>query len=141
MEAMTLFGEINPPELGTPRGFNHGLVVQPGWNLLFVAGQTATGPDGEVQHRDFASQFSLALDRTLAIVRAAGAAPEHVVRMTVFVTDMTAYRESRPYLTKLWRERMGRHYPVMALVAVSELVDRNAVVEIEATAAFPPASL
>lgn len=138
MEAMTLFDEINPPALGSPRGFNHGLVVQSGWNLLFVAGQTATGPDGEVHDRAFASQFTVALDKTLAVVRAAGAAPEHIVRMTVYVTDMAAYRESRPCLTKLWRERMGRHYPVMALVGVTDLVDRDAAVEIEATAAFPP---
>lgn len=141
IKATTLFDEINPPALGTPRGFNHGLVVQPGWSLLFVAGQTATATDGEVHDRGFVSQFTVALDKTLAVVRAAGGAPEHIVRMTVYVTDMTAYRDSRPCLTTVWRERMGRHYPAMALVAVTELVDRDATVEIEATAAFPPPSV
>ena len=136
-EATTLFDEINPPVLGEPRGFNHGLVVQPGFSLLFVAGQTATAVDGEIHDLSFVSQFTAALDKTLAVVRAAGAAPEHIVRMTVYVTDMAAYRESRPCLSAVWRERMGRHYPAMALVAVTELVDREATVEIEATAAFP----
>ena len=133
------FEEINPSTLGRPRGFNHGLVVQSGWRLLFVAGQTATGLDGEVHDRAFVSQFTIALDKTLAVLREAGGAPEHIVRMTVYVTDMEAYRASRPCLTNVWRERMGRHYPAMALVAVSELVDRDATVEIEATAAVPPA--
>jgi len=139
MEAMTLFDEINPPALGVPRGFNHGLVVHPGWSLLFVAGQTATAVDGDVHDRAFVSQFTAALDKTLAVVREAGGAADHIVRMTVYVTDMAAYRESRPCLNTIWRERMGRHYPAMALVAVTELVDRHASVEIEATAALPPA--
>ena len=137
-QAISLFDEINPPALGAPRGFNHGLVVRPGWNLLFVAGQTATALDGEIADRGFVSQFTVALDKTLAVVRAAGASAEHIVRMTVYVTNMEAYREARPFLNDVWRSRIGRHYPAMSLVAVSELVDRDATVEIEATAAFPP---
>jgi enamine deaminase RidA (YjgF/YER057c/UK114 family) len=140
IQAMSLFDEINPPALGAPRGFNHGLVVQPGWSLLFVAGQTAATVDGAVAERGFVSQFTVALEKTLAVVRAAGGTPEHIVRMTVYVTDMEAYRASRCCLNDVWRERMGRHYPAMALVAVTELVDRDATVEIEATAAFPPPS-
>jgi enamine deaminase RidA (YjgF/YER057c/UK114 family) len=140
IQAMGLFEEINPPALGAPRGFNHGLVVKPGWSLLFVAGQTATTVSGDVPERGFVSQFTAALDKTLAVVRAAGGAPEHVVRMTVYVTDMEAYRASRSSLNDVWRERMGQHYPAMALVAVTELVDHEATVEIEATAAFPPAA-
>ena len=138
MEAMSFFEEINPPALGAPRGLNHGLLVQAGWSLLFVAGQTAATVDGEVSDRAFVSQFTEALDKTLAVVRAAGGTAEHIVRMTVYVTDMPAYRASRPRLNTMWHERMGRHYPAMALVAVTELVDRDASVEIEATAALPP---
>jgi enamine deaminase RidA (YjgF/YER057c/UK114 family) len=108
--------------------------------LLFVAGQNAAPAETEVAEGGFVSQFTTALDKTLAVVRAAGATPEHIVRMTVFVTDMEAYRASRACLNDVWRERMGRHYPAMALVAVTELVDRGATVEIEATAAFPPPS-
>lgn len=140
MAVTTPFEDVNPPELGTPRGFNHGIIVHPGCSLLFVAGQTATGLDGEVHDRDFVSQFTTVLDKTLAVVREAGGTAEHIVRMTVYVTDMELYRTSRPCLTKAWRERMGRHYPAMALVAVTELVDRDATVEIEATAAIPASS-
>ncbi len=141
IEAMSFFEEINPPALGAPRGFNHGLLVQPGWSVLFVAGQTAATIDGDVSDRAFVSQFSEALDKTLVVVRAAGGTAEHIVRMTVYVTDMETYRASRPLLTTVWRERMGRHYPAMAVVAVTELVDRDATVEIEATAALPPPAL
>ena len=140
IERTALFDEINPPTLGSPRGFNHGLLVKPGWSLLFVAGQTAATVDGHVHDSAFVSQFTEALDKTLAVVRAAGGTPEHIVRMTVYVTDMDAYRASRPRLNSVWRDRMGRHYPAMSLVAVTELVDRDASVEIEATAALPPPS-
>jgi enamine deaminase RidA (YjgF/YER057c/UK114 family) len=137
-EAMGLFEAINPPALGAPRGFNHGLVVAPNWRLLFVAGQTAATVDGVVRDRTFVGQFTESLDKTLAVVRAAGGSAEHIVRMTIYVTDIEAYRASRSRLNDVWRERMGRHYPAMALVAVTELVDHDANVEIETTAALPP---
>jgi enamine deaminase RidA (YjgF/YER057c/UK114 family) len=135
-----IFDEINPGALGTPRGFNHGLFVPPGFGLLFVAGQTAANAAGEVADVAFVSQFAVALDKTLAVVTAAGGTAEHIVRMTVYVTDMEAYRASRGLLNVIWRERMGRHYPAMALLGVSHLVDADATVEIEATAALPPAT-
>ena len=135
-----VFDEINPAALGTPRGFNHGLFVPPGFGLLFVAGQTAANAAGEVADRAFVSQFAVALDKTLAVVAAAGGGAEHIVRMTVYVTDMEAYRASRGPLNGIWRDRMGRHYPAMALVGVSHLVDVDATVEIEATAALPPST-
>jgi enamine deaminase RidA (YjgF/YER057c/UK114 family) len=138
IEGARLFEEINPPALGTPRGFNHGLVVEPSWRLLFVAGQTAATVTGDVADRTFVGQFTEALDKTLAVVRAAGGLPENIVRMTIYVTDIEAYRDSRPCLNAVWRERMGRHYPAMALVGVTELVDRDTTVEIETTAALPP---
>ena len=140
IDAPRLFEEVNPPALGAPRGFNHGLVVEPNWRLLFVAGQTAAATNGDVRDRSFVGQFTEALDKTLAVVRAAGGSAEHIVRMTVYVTDMEAYRRSRPCLAVVWRERLGRHYPALALVAVTELVDRDAAVEIETTAALPPLS-
>ena len=130
--------EVNPPALDAPRGFNHGLLVQPGHALLFVAGQTAATGDGHVRDDSFVAQFAVALDKALTVVRSAGGRPEHIVRMTVYVTDMDAYRVNRARLSPIWRERMGRHYPAMSLVAVSSLVDRAATVEIEVTAALPP---
>jgi len=130
---------VNPPELGAPRGFAHGLIAPAGGRLLFVAGQTAG--DAALTHRErptgFAQQFDDALARVLTVVRAAGGRPEQIARMTVYVTDMDAYRESRPALRDLWLRHMGSHYPAMALVAVTALVDERAMVEIEATAVLP----
>jgi enamine deaminase RidA (YjgF/YER057c/UK114 family) len=134
---MSAFTRINPPELGAPRGFTHGLLAPEGWRVLFVAGQTAADGGGQVANRAFVAQFIAALEKTLAVVRAAGGGPEHIGRMTVYVTDLDAYLESRPVLRQKWRERMGDHYPAMALVGVTRLVDAAATVEIEATAMIP----
>lgn len=128
---MTGFEIINPEELGPPSGFSHGIVAPQGGRILFVAGQTAPGADGLV------AQFSAALERALAVVRAAGGRPEHVARLTIYVTDMIAYRAARARLGDAWRAAMGRHYPAVALVEVLSLVDPGAVVEIEATAVLP----
>jgi enamine deaminase RidA (YjgF/YER057c/UK114 family) len=131
---------INPPALGQPRGFTHGWVAPPGARLLFVAGQTAADAAGRTATSDFAAQFDAALARVLDVVLAAGGRREHVVRMTVYVTDMRAYVQARPAVGAAWQARMGRHYPAMALVEVTRLVDEGVVVEIEATAALPPSS-
>jgi enamine deaminase RidA (YjgF/YER057c/UK114 family) len=125
---------VNPPELGAPRGFAHGLISAAGCRLLFVAGQTAVDAAGKVTSDQFTQQFEQALERVLAVVRAAGGRPEQVARMTVFVRGMDRYRESRPGLREVWRRQMGAHYPAMSLVEVLALVDEGAVVEIEATA-------
>lgn len=134
---MIVMEPINPPALGAPRGYTNGLLVPAGWRVLFIAGQTAADADGRVAEPGFVQQFQAALDKTLTVVRAAGGGPEHVARMTVYVTDMAAYRGSRACLGEVWRNRMGRHYPVMALLGVSQLVDETATVEIEATAVVP----
>ena len=124
---------VNPPALGDPRGFSHGVIAPRGARVLFVAGQTPPPP----ALAGFVEQFAAALDRVLAVLREAGGGPEHVARMTVWVTDMRAYRASRAELGAAWQERMGRHYPAMALVEVRSLVDPAAMVEIEATAVLP----
>lgn len=128
---------INPEELGRPRGFAHGVLAPAGGRVLFVAGQNAADAGGHVADHGFIAQFETALARALAVLRAAGGRPEHVARMTVYVTDMEAYRSSRPRLGDVWGRHMGRWYPAMALVAVSALVDLGAVVEIEMTAVLP----
>jgi enamine deaminase RidA (YjgF/YER057c/UK114 family) len=134
---MSAFTRINPPQLGAPRGFTHGLLAPEGWRALFVAGQTAADAGGQVADGAFVAQFVASLDKTIAVVRAAGGGPEHIGRMTVYVTDLEAYLASRSVLRQKWRERMGDHYPAMALVGVTRLVDAAATVEIEATAMIP----
>lgn len=125
---------VNPPELGKPRGFAHGMLTPAGSRVLFVAGQNAADSEERVTTNDLGEQFEMALARVLAVVRAAGGHPQQIARMTVYVTSMTDYRRSRPGLRDVWLRHMGSHYPAMTLVQVTALFDEGAVVEIEATA-------
>lgn len=115
-----------------PRGYVNGVVAR--GRTLFVAGQIGWLPDGSFPSDDLAVQFAQALDNVIAVVRAAGGSPESIARMTVYVTDLEAYRSSLRAVGQAWRERLGKHFPAMALVGVAGLVERAAKVEIEATA-------
>jgi enamine deaminase RidA (YjgF/YER057c/UK114 family) len=130
------FDPIDPPELGRPSGFSHGMLAPAGARMLLVAGQIAAGPGGEVGADDFVEQFGIALDRVIAVVRAAGGDQHSIGRLTIYVTDLATYRARRQELAPIYRQRMGRHFPAMALVEVVGLVDPRALVEIEATAAI-----
>ena len=125
---------INPEELGAPRGWSNGLLAAAGGRTLFIAGQTARDGSGRVTAADLVSQFDRALSNVLTVLRAAGGEPGHIGRFTIYVTDMTQYRASLKPLGEVYRRRMGSHYPAMALVEVTSLVDQAAMVEIEATA-------
>jgi len=128
------FEIVNPESLGAPKGWSHGILAPRGGRILFVAGQTGWESDAAGAPPAFADQFARALDKVLTVVRGAGGEPLDVARLTVFVTDLAAYRASLGALGGIWRERFGRYYPAMALVEVAGLVDRGALVEIEATA-------
>jgi enamine deaminase RidA (YjgF/YER057c/UK114 family) len=121
---------VNPPGWPPPKGFSNGMLG--GGRVLHVAGQigVAGGPE-------FLAQFAAALDCVLAVVRAAGGTPDDIAEMTVYVTDIDDYRNGLRALGPIWRERLGRHYPAMALVAVSALVAPDAKVEIQAVAYLP----
>jgi enamine deaminase RidA (YjgF/YER057c/UK114 family) len=132
---------INPPEWARPRGYANGILTPgEGERILFVAGMVGWKSEGVFDTDDLAEQFGLALDNVLAVVRAAGADPSHLARMTVYVTDLPAYRASTKRIGELWREKIGKHFPVMALVGVAGLVEPRAKVEIEATCVLPPQS-
>lgn len=126
---------INPR--GQPSGWNDGLLAPASGQMLFVAGQTASDASGSVRPDGFVTQFRLALTNALNVVRAAGGKPTDVGRVTVYVLDMEEYRECRRELAAVWRELMGKHYPAMALVEVSALLDAHALLEMEATAVIP----
>jgi enamine deaminase RidA (YjgF/YER057c/UK114 family) len=128
------FEIVNPGSLGQPKGWNHGLLAPPGGRLLFVAGQAGWEAGLAGDPPGFVEQFGLALDKVLAVVGGAGGTAADVGRMTIYVTDLAAYHANRKPLGEAWRARMGRHYPAVALLEVKGLVDRGAVVEIEATA-------
>lgn len=128
---------VHPAGFPPARGYSNGITAH--GRTLFVAGQVGWEPDGTFASDELIPQFSRALDNVLAVVRAAGGEPGHIAQMTIYVTDMAAYRAAAGPLGAVWRERMGRHYPAMALVAVSELVDPRARVEIQAIAVLEEA--
>jgi enamine deaminase RidA (YjgF/YER057c/UK114 family) len=126
---------VQPPGWPRPRGYANGILAR--GRTLFVAGQIGWQPDGTFTSDDLVDQFGQTLANVLAVVRAAGGGPEHIARMTVFVTDLADYRASLGRLGPVWAAHMGKHYPAMALVGVAGLVELRAKVEIEATAVLP----
>lgn len=106
--------------------------------MLSVAGQTAASDDGRIGASDFVAQFDAALARVIEVVESAGGEPRHITRLTIYVTDIDVYAQNRAALGVVWKQRMAGHYPAMALIGVTALVDRDATVEIEADAILPP---
>ncbi|MEJ7601489.1 MAG: RidA family protein [Kofleriaceae bacterium] len=123
--------EIEVPEWPTPKGYANGRVGS--GPALHVGGQIGWNASGELA-TGMVAQFAQTLSNVLAVVRAAGGVPSDIAAMTVYVTDIAAYRDARHDLGPVWRERMGHHYPAMALVGVTALVEPGALVEIESVA-------
>lgn len=132
-EGRPMFEVINPLSLGAPKGFSHGLLGPAGGRVLFVAGMVGWDKNGRFVD-GFLAQFALALDNVLEVVKAAGGAPESVGRLTIYVVDKAEYSDCQRELGRAYRERMGRHFPAMALLEVKSLLEPLARLEIEATA-------
>jgi enamine deaminase RidA (YjgF/YER057c/UK114 family) len=107
---------------------------------IYVAGQIAFDSKNVIHEKTFAGQFRQTLINTLAVLAEAGARPEHIVRMTWYVTDKREYLGAIREVGAAWRELMGRHYPAMAVVQVGALIEDEAKVEIETTAVVPEGS-
>ena len=135
-----VFVRLQPPGWPRPRGYSNGIVVPPGHALVLTGGVIGWDETETLVSGGFAAQFEQALRNVLAVCAEAGAGPEHVVRMTCYVTDREQYLADLPGLGTAWRRTMGRSYPTMALVQVAGLVEPGALVEIEATAAVPQAT-
>lgn len=127
---------VNPPELSPPAGFSHA-VVATGSRLVFLAGQTALDADGKVVGDALPEQFTRALANLLTALRAAGGTPADLARVTVYATDVAAYRAHARELGRIWRELAGRDYPAMAVVGVVRLWDERALVELDGFALLP----
>ena len=128
---------VHPHAWKAARGYSNGITVEGAKRLLFVAGQVAWNADQElVGPGDFAVQFRQALDNVAEVVKAAGGWPDHVVRLTIYVTDKHQYLDQIKAVGEAYRDVMGRHYPAMSLVEVADLLEEGALVEIEATAAL-----
>ncbi|MDH6548111.1 enamine deaminase RidA (YjgF/YER057c/UK114 family) [Streptomyces sp. SAI-208] len=127
---------INPPELSPPAGFSHA-VVATGSRVVFLAGQTALDADGKVVGESLPEQFEKALGNLLTALAAAGGAPSDLARVTVYATDIAAYRTHARELGRIWRQLAGRDYPAMAVVEVVRLWDDQAAVELDGFAVLP----
>ncbi len=126
---------IHPSHFPKPRGYANGILGQ--GRFLYIAGQIGWDKDARIVSPDFGVQFLQALDNVIAVVREAGGATEHIVKLLVFVTDLDAYRGAQRAIGEGWRARMGTYYPAMSLVKVAGLLEPGALVEIEGTAVLP----
>jgi enamine deaminase RidA (YjgF/YER057c/UK114 family) len=127
---------IQPEGWLTPSGYSNGTAAT--GRVVCVAGQIGWNPaTGRIEGGDFSVQTSQALRNVVAVLSAAGARPEQLVRMTWFITDRSAYVRARVAIGESYRQIIGRHYPAMSVVIVQGLVEPDALVEIEATAVVP----
>ena len=126
---------LQPAGWPRPKGYSNG--VSASGRMIFTAGVVGWDEHEHFPSHRLVDQFAQVLRNTLAILAEDGAGPEHIVRMTCYVTDRTPYLDQRDDLAPVWKSIMGAHYPAMALVEVSALVESAALIEIETTAVVP----
>ena len=124
-----------PPGWPRPKGYANGISAK--GRVVVTAGVVGWNEREEFEADDLAGQFRQVLLNMLAILAEDGAGPEHIVRMTWYVTDIDAYRSSLAEIGAAWRELIGRNFPAMAVVAVTALVEPKAKIEIETMAMVP----
>ena len=124
---------INPRELGRPSGFSHAIAAS-GGRLVFLAGQTGYGADGQIMPGGVVPQFERAISNLLTALRAAGGEPRDLVTLTIYAVDLADYRAHGREIGKVWQRLYGRDYPAMAAVGVARLWDTEALVEVQGTA-------
>ena len=127
---------LQPPEWARPKGFANGIAVR-GGTTVYIAGQIGWTGEQRFAEKSFAGQFRQALANIVAVLAQAGGRPEHLVRLTWYVIDKQEYMSALREVGAAYRELIGRHYPVMAVVQVSGLIEPEARLEIEATAVIP----
>lgn len=126
---------LQPPGWPRPKGYANGISAS--GRLVVTAGVVGWTEREIFESATLAGQFEQALSNILAILAEDGAGPQHLVRMTCYVTDMASYRDSLRDIGAAWKRTIGPYFPTMALVAVTELVEPAALVEIEAMAVVP----
>ncbi len=127
---------VQPEGWLAPKGYSNGIAAT--GKMLFVAGQIGWDPrTGAMVAADFAEQTAQALRNVVAVLRAGGAGPEHIVRMTWYITNRAAYISARGAIGESYREIVGRNFPAMSVVVVHGLIERDADIEIEVTAVVP----
>ena len=132
---MSIHDILHPKGWKATPGYSNGIAAR--GRSLFLGGMIGWNADQEFETDDFLGQVDQALANIVAVLAEGGAGPEHVTRLTWFVTDKRAYLDALSELGRVYRKHMGRSYPAMALVQVVALVEDRALVEIEATAVIP----
>ena len=118
-----------------PIGYANGIVAS--GRIVFIAGQVGWDAQQQFRSTEIPEQFEQALKNLLAVLAEAGGRPEHLCRITAFCCDKPAYLAARARLGAIWRALMGRHYPAMSMIFVSDLLDSPGKIELEATAVVP----
>ncbi len=127
---------LNPESLVAPVGFSHAVVAASG-RTIYLGGQTAHDASGSITAEGIVEQFAAAAANVVTVLEAAGAKPEHLVSMQIFVTDVAAYRASLKELGPAYRKHFGDHYPAVSLFEVGGLFDPAALVELVCVAVVP----
>ncbi len=122
---------------GWPRPSGYALGIAAEGRQVHVAGLIGWHPDGSFESDEIAGQVRRALMNTVEVLAEAGAKPEHIVRQTWYITDRDAYLTNVKDIGAAWREVIGKHYPAMAVVEISRLIESRALVEIETYAVIP----
>lgn len=125
---------LQPPSWARPRGYANGIVAD--GTTIFLGGQVGWDAQGKFAE-GMAAQVGQALENIATLLAQAGAEPRHIVRLTWFVTDLRSYRAAQVEIGAAYRRVIGKHFPTMSVIGVSELVEAAALVEIEATAVLP----
>ena len=126
---------LTPPDWLAPKGYANGVIAR--GSLIFVGGQIGWNAQQQFESDDFIAQTRQALLNIVAVLRAGGAGPEHMVRMTWYVIDRQEYSARLKELGAVYREVIGKNFPAMSCVEVSGLVEDRAKIEIEVTAVLP----
>jgi enamine deaminase RidA (YjgF/YER057c/UK114 family) len=124
---------LQPADWAIPKGYANGIVAT-GGDIIYTGGLIGWDKDGRFQSLDFVDQVRATLENIVAVLAEAGAGPEHLVRMTWYITDKKAYQDNLKAIGQAYREVIGRNFPAMAVVQVVALMEDDAMVEIEATA-------
>ena len=127
--------KLQPPDWLEPKGYANGIMAR--GTLIFVGGQIGWSAAQQFESDDFIAQTRQTLINIAAVLKAGGAGPEHMVRMTWFVIDRKEYSARLKELGAVYREVMGKNFPAMTCVEVSGLVEERAKIEIEVTAVLP----
>jgi enamine deaminase RidA (YjgF/YER057c/UK114 family) len=132
---MTAHSILQPASWAKPKGYANGIMAE--GRLVFVGGQIGWNPQNRFEAHDLVGQVRQTLQNVVDVLAEAGAKPDHVVSMTWYLTSKKDYLDNLGSIGKVYREVMGRHFPAMAVVQVTALVEDDAKVEIQATAVIP----